>query len=103
MAELRDADGTIVINEIEAQADIKNVSDARAKLLEAMRLLNPAKLDESRMSGKAKDALADQLQRIYKNMENLGLNCEKTSTFIEQTVAKYRQIDSDLAKTLNGG
>jgi hypothetical protein len=103
MAGLRDAEGTIVIDELEAREDIKNIRSAKAKLLEAMRLLDPARLDDGRMSGKARDALGDQLQRIYKNMENLGLNCEKTSRFIEQTVARYRQIDSDLAKTVKGG
>jgi hypothetical protein len=102
MAGLRDADGTIVIDESEALADVKSIRDAKAKLQEAMKLLDPAKLDDGRMTGKARDALGEQLQRIYKNMENLGLNCDKTSRFIEQTVAKYRRIDSELAKILKG-
>jgi hypothetical protein len=96
-------DGSIVIDEREARADIENIRRAHAKLEEAMKLIDPAKLDDSRMAGKAGDALGDQRRRIYKNLANLSLNCEKSNQLIEQTVTKYQRIDRELAKIAKGG
>jgi hypothetical protein len=90
--------GTIVIDEREARDDIGNIRGAKAKLEEAMKLIDPAKLDDTRMSGKARNALGNQRQRIRRNLSDLSLNCEGTSRFIEQTVAKYQRIDRELAK-----
>jgi hypothetical protein len=103
VAELRDSEGVIVINEIEAQADIKTIGDARAKLQEAMKLLNSDRLDDARMSGKVRDELLDQFQRICGALGRLSFDCDTTNKFIENTVEKYRRIDSELAKTVKGG
>jgi hypothetical protein len=103
MAGLRDADGTVVIDEGEAREDMKNILDAMRKLQEAMELIDPAKLDDARMLGKGRDVLSVQFQRIHKKLTDLSGNCEKTSQFIGQTIAKYQQIDRELAKTLKGG
>jgi hypothetical protein len=102
MAELRDTDGTIVIDELEARADIGNIRQAKAKIEEAMKLIDPSKLDDTRMSGKARNALGDQLERIHKNLAGLFSNCEDSNRLIEQTVAKYQRIDSELAKIVKG-
>jgi tRNA(Leu) C34 or U34 (ribose-2'-O)-methylase TrmL len=99
----RDMDGTVVINEIEARSDIGNIRRAKAKLEEAMKLIDPAKLDDARMSGKAKDALEDQRRRIYKNLANLSSSCENSGQLIERAVAKYRRIDRELAKIVKEG
>jgi uncharacterized protein YukE len=103
MAGLRDADGTVVIDEQEAHEDMKNILAAMRKLQEAMELIDPAKLDDARMLGRARDALNGQFQRIHKKLTGLSENCEKTSQFIGQTIAKYRQIDRDIAKAAKGG
>jgi hypothetical protein len=103
MTLLRDVDGTVVINEMEALVDIKSIRDAKAKLQEAVKLLDPARLDDARMSGKAREALGEQFQRICKDLANLGLNCDITNKFIENTVEKYQRIDRELAKAVKGG
>ena len=45
MSGLRDASGTIVIDEAEAESDIRKIELAKSKLNDAKQILNPANID----------------------------------------------------------
>ena len=97
MARLRNSSGQIVIDEGEARADIRNIEQARAKLEEARRLLDPNKLDDARMLGAARDALDGLFVRACKDLDSWIRQCDETKNFINATVEKYQKIDRELA------
>ncbi|GHS95049.1 hypothetical protein AGMMS50276_09290 [Synergistales bacterium] len=102
MAGLRDYDGKIVIDESEANKDINYINDARAKLEAAVRLLDPAKLDRTRMEGETRVALESQLTAAIKKIRAQMDNCASMSRYIKDVVAKYRQIDREMAERMRG-
>ena len=102
MAGLRDSNGRIAIDEAEAEAEIKKIGQARAKLEQARGLLNQSNLDPERMRGETLEALKlvfSELQKDFKQGENW---CDVTSKYIRSVVNKYRTIDRDYAAKING-
>jgi hypothetical protein len=102
MAGLRDFSGQIVIDEQEAAADIRNIDEARAKLAEARRLLDPRKLDDARMLGETRNALTVLLEKACKDLDDREAKCDRTKQFIKDTVAAYRRIDRELSESMRG-
>ena len=90
MAGLRDSNGTIVIDEREAQADIRKIEQAKSKLAEIRKLLDPSKLDDERMLGETRDALAETFNKMSRE-------CSLVSKYIAQVVEKYKRIDREYA------
>ena len=95
MAGLRDANGQIVINEQEAEADIRKINQAKAKLAEARRMLNPSKLDDERMLGATRDALNEKLAKMNSDLDNWEHSCDSAAKYIRSVVDKYRRIDRE--------
>jgi hypothetical protein len=102
MAGLRDSSGQIVIDEHEAAADVRNIDEARAKLAEARRMLDPSKLDDSRMLGMTRDALSALLEKACKDLDGREAKCDQTKDFINKTVAHYQRIDRELSASMRG-
>lgn len=104
MSKLRDANGTIVIDEAEAEEDIHSIELARSKLEEAKKYLSPNSIDSSRMYGSARDALEEQLSRIAYDLSEWQDHCDSSVKYIRHVVSEYRRIDkeyADKAKELN--
>lgn len=95
MSGLRDSSGTIVIDEAEAEEDIRRIQQARSKLDEAMQYLDPASIDSTRMSGLTRDALEEQFARMGKALADWGNICDGTISYIRQVVAEYQRIDRE--------
>ena len=94
---LRDSSGTIVIDEAEAEADIRRVQTAREKLEEARQYLNPASIDGERMYGLTRDALEEQFTRMNKDLTEWEEFCDETVSYIRHVVAEYQRIDREYA------
>jgi hypothetical protein len=103
MSGLRDSSGQIVIDEHEAAMDIRNIDEARAKLAEARRLLDPGKLDDNRMLGMTRDAFGALLGKIYKELDEREIKCDATKEVIKKTIEKYQRIDRELRESLRRG
>ncbi len=97
MSGLRDASGTIVIDEAEAEEDIRRVQQARSKLEEAKQYINPANLDSERMYGMTRDALEEQFTRMSKDLAEWEDFCDATVSYIRSIVAEYQRIDKEFA------
>lgn len=97
MSGLRDASGTIVIDEAEAESDIRKIELAKSKLDEAKQILNPANIDGERMFGAARDALEEQLVRIGQDLSDWENRCDDSVRYIRHVVAEYKRIDREFA------
>lgn len=97
MSGLRDSSGAIVIDEAEAEEDIRRIQQARSKLDEAKQYLNPASIDTERMSGLTRDALEEQFSRMNKDISEWENICESTIGYIRRVVAEYQRIDREYA------
>ena len=97
MSGLRDSNGTIVIDEAEAENDIRKIEIAKSKLNQVKEILNPANIDSERMRGATKDALEEQLTQIGKNLSEWEELCNKSIKYIRHVVAEYKRIDKEFA------
>lgn len=97
MSGLRDASGTIVIDEAEAEEDIRRVEQARASLEEAKQYLDPASIDTERMFGQTRDALEEQFIRMNKDLAEWEEFCDATISYIRHVVEEYQRIDREYA------
>ncbi len=97
MSGLRDASGTIVIDEAEAEEDIRRVEQARASLEEAKQYLDPASIDTERMYGQTRDALEEQFMRMNKDLAEWEEFCDSTISYIRHVVEEYQRIDREYA------
>ena len=97
MSGLRDASGTIVIDEAEAEEDVRRIQQARSKLDEAKQYLDPASRDSERMCGLTRDALEEQFAKINKDLSAWENFCEETTQYIRRIVAEYQRIDREYA------
>ena len=97
MSGLRDSSGTIVINEAEAEEDIRRVQMAREKLDEAKQYLDPASIDQERMQGRTREALEEQFMKMNKDLADWEDFCDATVSYIRRVVAEYQKIDKEYA------
>ena len=97
MSGLRDASGTIVIDEAEAEEDIRRVQQAREKLEEAKQYLAPSSINSERMYGLTRDALEEQFTKMNKDLAEWEEFCDATVSYIREVVAEYQRIDREYA------
>ena len=97
MSGLRDASGSIVIDEAEAEEDIRRVQQARSSLEEAKQYLDPASIDSERMYGLTRDALEQQFMKMNKDLADWEEFCDATISYIRNIVAEYQRIDREYA------
>lgn len=97
MSGLRDSSGTIVIDEVEAEEDIRRVQQARESLEEARQYLDPASIDSERMRGLTRDALEEQFARMTKDLTDWENFCDGTINYIRHVVAEYQRVDREYA------
>ena len=102
MAGLRNSNGDIVIDEHEAALDMKNIDEARAKLAEARKLLDPNKLVDSRMFGATRDEFGGLLVKICKELGERENKCNDTRNFIKAVVETYKRIDREYSERMRG-
>ena len=102
MSGLRNADGAIVIDEAEAEEDIRFIEAAKSKLEEAKQILAPSNIDSERMYGSARDALEEQLEKINRALSEWEDNCDSSVRYIRHVVAEYKRIDREFAAKLKG-
>ena len=102
MAGLRDANGQIVINEQEAEADIRKIQQAMLKLSDVRGSLEPGKLDRERMRGETLDGYAEVLKRLIDDLKFWEEKCEATIKYIKDVVANYKRVDREYAAKAGG-
>ncbi|MBR0076063.1 MAG: hypothetical protein IJP96_09945 [Synergistaceae bacterium] len=103
MAKLRDSNGRISIDEAEAEAEIKKLMQAKAKLEEASKFLEPSKLDSEHMNGETLNALKIVFSTLQKDFTQDENWCDTTSKYIRAVVNKYRMLDRQYAQKVRGG
>ena len=97
MAGLRDSNGQIVINEQEAEEDIRRIKQAMSKLSEARQALNASQIDSSRMRGETRDALEEIFSKLNKDINEREENCDAIAKYIRNVVERYKRIDREYA------
>jgi len=102
MSGLRNSNGDIVIDEHEANQDIKNIDEAKLKLAEARRLLDPNQLVDSRMFGDTRDAFGAVLVKVCKELDDREIKCDTTKNFIRTVVETYKRIDREYSEKMRG-
>jgi hypothetical protein len=100
MAGLRDYNGRIVIDEGEAAADVRKIDEAINKITSVYQTIDPAKIDDSRFMGAAREGFDDFLGRIRKDLSDMKTRCESAKKLINDAVAKYRRIDMELRDSM---
>ena len=98
MSGLRDSSGTIVIDEAEAEEDIRRVQQARDRLEEAKQYLAPSSIDGDRMYGSARDALEEKFIQMNKDLSEWEDFCDETISYIRMVVEEYQRIDREYAE-----
>ena len=97
MADLKDPDEKIVIDEAKAARHVKNIRKM-VKDIESLRdRLDPRLLDSNLMRGSVRDAVEEILVDIRKTMDTLAEKGSSIADNIESTVEKYRNIDIEFA------
>ena len=97
MAGLRDSNGQIVINEQEAEEDIRRLTKAMSKLSDARQALDASRIDSSRMRGETGDALAEVFSKLSKDINDRMDNCDGIAKYIRNVVNRYKRIDREYA------
>lgn len=97
MSGLRDMNGQVVIDEAEAEQDIRMIQDARMKLDDVKRLLDPQKIDSERMRGAAHDALEELFAKMSGDLSKWQDMCMDSVKYIRHVVAEYKRIDKEYA------
>lgn len=97
MSGLRDSSGTIVIDESEAEQDIRRIQQAREKLSRARQYLDPSSIDTERMQGRTQEALTEQFTRMTKNLTEWENICDETVQYIRRVIAEYQRTDREYA------
>ncbi|MBR1418041.1 MAG: hypothetical protein IJ576_03645 [Synergistaceae bacterium] len=106
MAGLMDSNGQIVINELEAEADIRKIIAAKQRLAEVRNMLNPSKLDDEHMLGSVRSALEEKLAKMNRDLDKYERSCDSVIKYIRSTIDKYKRIDREYkrkAQSLKGG
>lgn len=102
MASLRNANGKIVIDEAEADADAKKIEQAKTKLEEARQFLDPSRIDAERMRGETADGLQEVFSKLQRDIKTWEERCDTTAKYIKSVVKKYQRIDREYAKKIGG-
>lgn len=97
MAGLKDSSGQIVINDREAEADIRKINNAKRRLENVIDMLDPSKLDDNKLQGETKAALEDQLHTAISKLKDLSNQCEAIVRYIRGVVTVYKAIDKAYA------
>ena len=97
MSGLRDSNGTIVIDEEEAEADIRRIENARSKLEDVKSLLDPGRIDSERMRGLTRDALEEVFAKMTSDLTDWQTRCDDSVRYIRRVVAEYKRIDKEYA------
>lgn len=102
MSGLRDSSGTIVIDEEEAEADIRRIENAKSKLEDVKQLLDPSKIDSERMRGLSRDALEEVFTKMTRNLTEWQSLCDGSVRYIRHVVSEYQRIDREYAAKAKG-
>ena len=86
-----------------AEAEVQKIKQAKTKLEEAHKLLNPSKLDSECMQGETRDALEEIFRKFSEELGIWEEGCSTIATHILNTVKKYKDIDREYADKINGG
>ena len=97
MSGLRDSSGTIVIDEAEAEEDIRRIQQAKERLDEAKQYLSPSSIDSDRMYGAVRDALEEKFTQMNKDLSEWENFCDETISYIRRVVEEYQRIDREYA------
>ena len=98
MAGLRNSEGQIVIDKQEAENDIRKIEQAKAKLADVRKMLEPSKLDDAHMLGETRNALNESFTKMNRELKNWEEKCTLVVRTIRSVVAKYERIDREYAR-----
>jgi len=103
MAKLRDADGAIVIDTIEAQADIDNLKNAQASLETAKdNLLKEKNKLDAVWEGTAHAAFNSKYNIIIKDIDESLVAIRDSIKAITDTVEHYKNVEKALVAVMRG-
>lgn len=97
MADLKETDEKIVIDEARAARHVKNIRKMVSNIESLRDRLDPRLLDSNLMRGAMRDAVEEVLVNIRKTMATLAEKGRSIADNIESTVEKYRKIDTEFA------
>jgi len=101
MAKLRDADGAIVIDSIEAQADIDNLKNAQASLEKAKEnLLKEKNKLDAVWEGTAQSAFSNKYNIIIKDIDESLEAIRGSIKAITDTVEHYKNVEKALVAAM---
>ncbi|MGN0165882.1 MAG: hypothetical protein ACI39R_06835 [Lachnospiraceae bacterium] len=95
-----DAGGMILIDEVEAQNDINNLNKSNESLKEALEVMNTINIQAEEFEGNVGKALSENAVEFKNKITALIQEVEESVRLIQQTVAKYQQIDTSLKEQI---
>lgn len=95
-------DGTILINENEAQDDMKRLEIAKSHLSEAMTLLNQINLQAEEFAGNTGNKIREKTTELQSNIKLLLENVERAEEGIVRTVKEFKAVDKSIGNVING-
>ena len=92
----KDSNGRITIDEIAAQKDTQNLSAAMENYNSAINQLNQIASLAAEFKGETANSISESTVLIRQEIETLVSSISESIGFINSTVSKYQQIDSNL-------
>ena len=93
-------DGTIVIDENEAQDDMKRLEIAKSHLSEAMTLLNQINLQAEEFAGNTGSKIREKTTELQSNIKLLLENVERAEDSIRRTVIEFKVVDETISNAI---
>ena len=95
-------DGTILIDEHEAQDDMRRLEIAKNHLSEAMTLLNQINLQAEEFAGNTGNKIRVKTTELQSNIKLLLENVERAEESIRRTVVEFKMVDESISNAIKG-
>ena len=89
----------VTIDEAAANLDIRKIRQAVPSLKEARASLVRVMEEGEKTQGETGKAVVEKASELIRRIDKLIQSLEETSTLLKRTVAKYQDIDENLAKS----
>ncbi|MBP5418076.1 MAG: hypothetical protein J6Y58_11205 [Clostridiales bacterium] len=96
-----DQNGLIMIEEMEAAADVKKLNAAKDSLVETLAVLNNIAGINSAFKGEAATTIETTVLELIKKVEGQKAAIENEINYINQVVEKYKVIDANMKNQIN--
>ncbi len=96
-----DQNGLVMIDAMEASADVRKLNAAKESLVEALAVINNIAAINSAFKGEAAMTIETTVVDLMKKVDTQKAAIEKEIMIINQVIEKYKTIDANVKNQIN--